>query len=1134
MGTTTTALQTEPGNQVATVLLIEGFPYILTDHGDLEAVFNAWEESDWGEGNILGELPGLKVHGHITQRFEPYNDTIDAPRLTFVIQPDEDEILAKAIFKTKPSFETRLTSVFQPAADGSGVLSVKQTTDAPASGLMYMGGKTMAYSAKAGTSLTVTAGNAYSPYLGGIDRFTPGNAIDPGDYYSTSQPSKVQDVPRTWIGKKVALYLHRITGGVLDRFDQAQLEFAGTIKEISENAEGETVIECEDLRGIIRDTVLHKNQWVGYIQEGIHLVAGMEMRARQSRAVGGSMVDTNGSHSFSVVSSGASASYEIDAGIYDIFEVIQRIDKWLHNDSNLDGASNGWYAKVNDELRFAAGAEYSTTTHTRIALQFNDPFLASALGFDPRDLDRDGPWYVAEAGGSGSTNSASIVSPNPPMRVMAVHHGSKKGKLDSGYTINLVGNHGEWFDHSAYLPSQMADWADGENYSVLEIGGHLYFGKYASATQLTDVLSLVGGERGRGGVMGRLTGLTIEDPEDHFEVKQVVTVAGTLQSIIPKLLASVQGLGTNHADHDVFPFGAAIPWSLLGDNFTDSLASLNDTDDQGGMVVRLEKPTKLLDVLMPELALRFAFIVWKDQGYQFVTPPTPNAINADHTLDETNKAGQVGQELRSTSHISQEWLRNVIKVEYNRDVEGKYRDTVYVKKQTSIDDYGESQPVTVKAANTFSDEGESGASVQDALARLDTILEFWAKPLKVVKRPIPPTLYHAAPGDTVSLTDDYVRDPTTGERGLSTRGGVILATTHDWGSDGGSLFGEVEILISDEDRTYPMSPCADVDHTYTSGTFTAGYSDSTMQLKLKQHSFSRSTDAKDVTHFDAGDLIRIVQIDPANPASVTAWDRTVATSGVDTTNDILTLTATLSSPAFNSALRYRIVPQLYTVVQTSQKLHAFIADDSDGLILDAAQPNQFGEFTVDGFTPSALTTLPSLIPTEMDDQGYGVHPGLLYDIGTMANNMISYGAAFSAPMMFHSGINETSTSYVCRLIFPVWCGGAMPPGKTRYIKCAPRFKTTAGTGYCRVTSSRLPPRGDSLTGVKWYGARNHKEFTTTSTATGGAEATAADLRVIRGDNPGITWITVELKATSGQTTSFVGLSRFYLGPLEDL
>ena len=1128
MGATSTDLQNEPGNQICAVLLIEGFPYIITDHGDLDAVFVAWEESDWGEGSISGQLPGLKVHGQISQRFEPYADTIDAPRLTFVIQPDEDEILATAIFKTKPSFATRITDVFEPGSDGSGVMSVKQTTDAPSSGLLYSGGKTLMYSAKGGSSFTVTAGNAYSPYLGGIDRFTPGNAIDPGDFYTTSQPSKVQDVPRTWIGKRVALYLHRVRGGVLDRFDQAQLEFAGTIKTISENQSGETVLECEELRGVIRDTVLHKNQWTGFVREGIHLVTGVEFRAEQLR----STAITSQSNRLTVVSSGAAATYEINAGIYDIHEFIQLIDKWLHNDANLDGASNGWYAKVNDEMRFEVGAEFSTTAPTGIALFCNDPYVMEFLGYDPHQMERNREWYIARS--TINSSHGSVVSPGAPFRVRALQHGNGKGKLDSGYTINLTGSQGEWFEHSAYLPSTMADWADGENYSVLEIGGEFFFGKYTSATQLTDVLGLVGGERGRGGVRDKLTGLTIEDPSEHFEVKQVITLAGSLQELIPKLLASVQGTGANHADHDVLPFGAGIPWSLLGTPFTDSLASLNDTDDQGGMVVRLEKPTKLLDILMPELAMRFAFIVWKDGGYSFVTPPTPNALNADHTLDETNKAGQPGQELRSTSHISQEWLRNVIKVEYNRGADGKYKDVAIIKKQASIDDYGESQPVTIRAANTFDDEVQSGASAQDAMARLDTILEFWAKPLKVVKRPIPPTLYHAAPGDTVALSDDFVRDPTSGTRGLTGRGGVILSSTHDWGSDGGRLFGEVEILISDEDRTYPFSPCADVDHTYTAGTFTAGYSSSTSQLKLKQHSYSRSTDAKDVTHWDAGDLIRIIQIDPADPTSITSWDRTIATAGVDADNDLITLTSALSSPAFNSALRYRVVPQLFTSVQASQKNHAFIADDSDGLILDAAQPNQFGEFSIDSYAEADLTTLPSLIPTVSDDEGRPLHPGLLYDFGTMGNNLINYGCAFSSPMIFDTSITETSTSYVCHLIFPVWCGGSFPPGKTRYIKCAPRMRTTASTAYCRVTSSRQPPRGSSLTGVKWYGPRNHKEFTTTSAVSGGAEATAADLRVIRGDLAGITWITVELKATSGQTTTLYGLSRFYLGPLEDL
>src|SRR5690606_2589623 len=122
-------------------------------------------------------------------------------------------------------------------------------------------------------------------------------------------------------------------------------------------------------------------------------------------------------------------------------------------------------------------------------------------------------------------------------------------------------------------------------------------------------------------------GITYDDPSDaKLTIRQVLYLTGKFSSIMPKLLASMGGAaGVNHATHDVLPDGAGVPWSLLGDTFVESCEALETTEGSDTIAVRIAKPTKLKDILIPELALRFAFLVWKDGGYRVVSPPTPNA-----------------------------------------------------------------------------------------------------------------------------------------------------------------------------------------------------------------------------------------------------------------------------------------------------------------------------------------------------------------------------------------------------------------------------------------------------------------------------------------------------------------------------
>ncbi len=1126
MGTTSTAIRTGEGLQVCWVLAIEGYERLITDHGNLGAITTAWAGTDWSLA-----LSGLETRGHIAQGFEPWDDSIGAPELTFAVQPDDADTFGIAVHKLKPTFKTRQTAVFTPAADGSGTLDVKQTTGLPASGSLYYGGRQLKYTATSSTTVTVSTSNHYAPFAGdGGNRYSPAHQIPAGQFLDTASPPKVQDTPRTWIGKKVALYLCRVVNGVVDSPSQAQLEFAGRIKRIYEDQKGFTCLECVDLRADIRDCVLHRDQWVGYVREGIRLQAGTKLRTIEK--VSGT---TATSTTFTVVSSGASGSSEVNEGVYSIWEIVERIDKWLQ--ANSATFSSDWSCGIrpmgNSGSRLVFLGDRSGAVQQSFTFQCNRPHLMQTLGFEANNA---GPLGYYEAVGSEVSTSAYILaSPNTPYRIKSTAHtignvADHRGQdPEDGYTIDIAAAEGTWWNHSSYLPQPYNDWANGENYSLLKVGNQLCWGKYSSATQIVNVVT----DPTSRWVPSRPGnpvdyGLTVDDPGEHLEVRQVVALSGSFSELVPRLFASLNGNGTNHATYDVFPFGAGIPWDLLGDDFLASVRSLEQSSRTGGMVILLPKPTKLVDVLLPELLLRFAWVIFKDGGYQLVSPPTPNALDTDFTLDETNKAGH-DLDLRSTSEVTQKWLRNVVKVDYGRTLEGDYTKHLTVIDQTSIADYGESSALTIRAANAYADAAGTGVAVEDlAVNLIAKVLPFFARPMKVVTRSISPALFHISPGATVTMNDDFVRDPTTGRRGMSNRAGVVIDTWHDWGAGGGRLTGELRIMFSEEDRTYPMAPCAEVDETYDTAPFTDGYDSGNLRLKLKQHQHSRSTDDKDVTRFAIGDEIRVIELDPADSSAPRAWDVTI--DELDTANDVIGIDAALTG--FSASERYRVVSQLYTAVTEDQQLFAFIADDADGLILDEAEPNLWGETAQGAYTSSALTTLPRLIPNEMDDEGRPFHAGLMADLAINLNHLVNYGCARSLPVAMASNefINHTGTSYELQLSWPFPVMGEFQPGTARRLTVAPEVKTTGGTGYCRITISKTPPKGSSLTEVKWEGVKYQREFTFTNTSR--AVLTPQTMTAIMGGYSGVIYVSIELKATGGQTTTYYGLAEQELGPVQ--
>src|SRR5690606_38485149 len=139
-----------------------------------------------------------------------------------------------------------------------------------------------------------------------------------------------------------------------------------------------------------------------------------------------------------------------------------------------------------------------------------------------------------------------------------------------------------------------------------------------------------------------------------------------------------------------------------------------------------------------------------------------------------------------------------------------------------------------------------------------------------------------APGDIVTVSDDFARDPTTGVRSLTARPAIIIRHAYNPGGarpnskEPEPPVGEVELMFVATNRVYAYSPSALVS-SYTSGTKT---------ITVAEHEYSESSEDPDVMHFSAGDAIRIIEVDPDDPTNPLTWTRNISSiAGNDIVHD---------------------------------------------------------------------------------------------------------------------------------------------------------------------------------------------------------------------------------------------------------
>lgn len=1131
MTTTRAAIQNDEGPRLHYILAIEAYGKLITD-GPAAAALTSFAGTDY-----LGALGGLQVVGGIDQTLKPWDPELDIGRLSFGVHDDSgtDEF-GTLVGAPGAGVQTYLNGALG-CTDTTVV--VDSTAGFDASGYIWIGIECIAYSGKTATTFTGCTRGMFSPFRANTDSANRFGRAHPlpgvGDGQNTVIRPKVTSAPRTWRGRMVGLWIVRVVGGVFDVKAESQCIWAGRVVDTGDATNGMTALECEDIRATIRDCMLLRDQFSCRIAEGVKLTAGMKHHATDQKNAGSADKVAN---DLVVVASGAAgaAAGEINEGFYTADEYSSEINTWLGAEFaatrlNFSWTTNPRHPSADGTFRWrfswsgGAAADFN-----RAYFSFPTDAIARSMGWSEHSFIEIFP----------NAATHQLDSPDIPYRVPPPAFGQ-------GILIDDI--RGKWENNTPYWPSNMGypnDYPGTEtgSHAILKSsgGGLVLVEAVDSATAPTELriaganIPFLNNVAGVGFENLELdTGIRLGDERD-LSLSQVWIYGAGLRTSLTTLFASTGTAGYNHATYDAFPaqLGAAIPWETLGTVWTLSIGALDGLDNDGLLLV-IEKPTKLSEVIACEMVSRLASIVlkpaaggtWGATGgiIKAATWGTPVASLATHTLNETNKAVPVNtarERHRTTTKASSVALSNHIRLDYNRDLSGGYRDHINIVAPGSISDLGVTRGPTISMRNSFSARGVSSSGIERIRDSIASAMEMFSRPLHTMSRTIDQSLFDGVcVGDFGTISDNFARDPLTGARGLTAKAHLLIGHHIDFGGweidteRRRDQRGTVDVLILPRNDIVAYSPCAMVDHSQAN----AGLSGGDKVLTCFAHQHSESSEVADATRFVAGDKVRIIEIDPDDPAAPDTWLRTVGSQ----TGNTISVTVALSAPAWNTAKYYRVVPDAYTAVVTTQKATAYIADDADSLIAAGVNANVYGytpqqsqgvEPTGSGSGPAALYAAASHAVAAAFDTGYED------DAAVLLNNLTRKRTLVNQPQLYRTVVVAGTGAFDWTIVEQRLLH--FGPGNfgvgTRSVRLAPMFRRgAAGAGVTlRATLCRLPVSGSSWTMTD----SNNPEYqlngpmgdtlTWISATTAWATASSGDLLITPTDPlTGLVWLVVE-------------------------
>ncbi len=1127
--------------QFGIVIAIEGYEYLLVSgasEANVETKVTDTSGQGWNGGEWSSALAGLEYLPLITRTLKPFDDKLDVPTMAFRVQHGlHSDQFGTDVFKVNSTAgnQTQLATALD--CDDTTV-TVDSTTGFASSGSIWIGTERIDYTGTTATTFTGCTRGKYAPFGtqgGTANRFGRGHDVPAYDYHVAYKP-RVTDTPRTWVGRDVGVWLHSIHGGVWGTKADAALLFAGVITQVGVGASGNTFVQCEDMMARVRNTILLRDQFRGRVKEGLDVTrpttSSVEIAcgwASTFNINGPTYQDT--ANDFEIVAS-ESTTQDIEEGYYAPEELCSEITEWLTNDGDLVGnwtvevvaTQNGPRTRLTVDL---TGTGYVGATICTLVLAKR---WAAFLGFTGggststcynelnASLDEGREIEVT----INATGTGAVYSQEAPARIW----------IDLTEDVQLDASVGTWVDLPQWLPQE---WQDGfvgssEKWGVLQVGEKVF----ALARKVSDVQFEI---RESEAITRRFGGQAWKDVNHRIEstaggsieVRQIVVLSGSFADIISRLFYSTGTTdfnSTNAYDRFEAQLGAAVPGELLGATFEDSMALISDASQQDALSVVLEKPTRLEEALGMDILLRSAHLTF-NQGYVWTTMSPLLSGLAQHTLTENNKRSALAEDpQRSTSTISRRHIRNVVSLEYNRDLTAsdEYQSRIHAVDLASTQAYGE-RPIRLRMRNSYAGEAATGDTIEALTADMvGGLVPSFRAPLMVIRRTIGPAHYlDVQVGDVVTVSDNLIRNPETGARGIEGLPGRILS--HTYGLGGADLtgsvkdmFGEVEIILAATTDEALYSPAA----------FVSTYSDPT--LTLVANTFNKATEANDYDEFANGDKVRIVERDPTDPTSPEAYAATLASKS-GSTFDVGSHAGLTTGIAAGKS--YVMIPADYATVVADQKDTAYQAD-SDSLVSNARQPFVWSDLYQGGsFTGADLSHLPESYADEFYGDGVPITPHQHRAAAVFLTNYLNYKSTIHIPWSYSDGPRTAPTTQNWELLeihpFSVH-PGILVAGTQRQWNVQPQFKaSSANQVEVRVTFALAPP--NQQVGLDAVFVEPFRQLTFTTSSTTYVVATAQTQEAVFNPESGECFIIVEGRSSAahGAQLNLLGFPTFYLG-----
>jgi hypothetical protein len=1121
------------------VAAIQGYDKLLCSDST-SAALTAWSGTDWTQA-----LPNLFVELTQDQALDPDNPFASSGgSCTLHVLPDAADTFGIETARRSYGAETYLASSMTRT---TSTVTVKSTTNFDSSGDIHIGTECIGHTGKTSDSFTTLTRGKYSPFaVYDGTRFAHDHRVDSDTNGVLLQPV-VSAYPRTWIGRWVGVWAHRkLSDGTLDTKAQAELVFAGRIVEMRDDGNtGARVISVEHVMRSLGETVIGSGAWEGGVNDDVTL------------AVGDRFTMTDGLNSTQrtadplvVVASGAATAYEINAGPWKHGALASKLVEWtvaagaandLWNDYAFESPWDAPDGKQYTRIRWTGSASDSGW---RFAMP---PHVVDFFGFGQAWTDPDNS-ALESVGNLAMQSNGSVISVNETARVSVI--------ADGGYAARfpVERNTGTLIDQYETLPAAIKPASN-------TVDGTLYrWGLFMVADERYVVAAWLAADESNL-LFVRAVLQSTEQSQDNritllgsdfnpLTVRQVYAYERSTKYIIPALLVStgttgynVSLYGSGSTNYDTLPSGAGVPFSVLGDQFFMDVGTLPGADGMISMIV--DRPTKLSELIGSDLLMRWSFFVWRNGTLTMDSWKTPTATLATATLAESNKAEPAGQvaNQRSATTETDKWQRSTTKIRYNRDAtdpkSDEYRSTVMFVDGVAQDDAGGAGKVkTINLRNTYKEFGGTGQSVVAILPGYMERSPLISRPANIVRRSIDIRYFLSiSAGEVVLFNDSFARDPETGTRGIVDRPAMIVR--HMWtpgglspGSDtAAAMTGEVELLFTEQnaDRiSAAYVPSGDVDDTYNTGDYDAGYDSVTYTLRLDEHAYSHSSESVDATNFPAGYKVLIIERDPLDATAPVMWEREVAgVSGSD-----ITLTAALSSPAWDTSKKYRVLFQEYDTAAAVQKAKAYQADDDDGLILDSGQPFLYGTGTADStYTAEGADPEIELVPDIAFADGFPRDVGHEVALARQLSNGIDYKSAIQQPLMFNAIVSNVTHSTGYRLVafWPVFLSYEIPSNSVlRYLTVAPMARSYDGTSTkIKVSLWRSRPNANSLNDLAAYEGLVYSSASWTGITSTSMAVLSPQTLTLNVKHPfsGQAWLVLEL----GYKCQTYGISRMVEG-----